>query len=230
MFELGNCIVEKEKLGDHYITYIYDFWKNPDEIVEVLNEAESDLYWKLQNLNSDEREFIKSKMTNGIFFEDRRHTLQFDELKQAHHFLSSLIEIPHNICKSSGYGQLMTNVHKIYDSPFNDFQNNWWFPHKDKGYPYTCLWYFNKNDNVNGTNLYEQVEAIDYVDSPSHFVNEVIYPWVPKKFFNRIKLLKPIYNSAVIFPGGDYFHGMNVEDNRYSNNYRLNSVLFISEE
>jgi len=226
MFELGRCNVEQEKLGDHNLTYIYNFWQNPESIVQLLSDSESDLYWKLKCLKEEERGRILSQMSNGVFFEDRRHDLEFSEIKHAHNFVSSLINTPHNIQNSCGYGRLMTNVHKIYDVPFNDFRNNWWSPHKD-GCPYACIWYFNKDDDINGTNIYEQTEQIDCDNSISHYTDEVINPWVPKKFFKRIKLLKPVYNSAVIFSGQSYFHGMNIENNRYSNEYRINSVLFI---
>lgn len=229
MFELGSCNVTREPFNGHELIYIHDFWKTPDDIASLLACEQSDLYWKLKYEDETERERIIKEGANGKYFEDRRHTIDVGDIKQAHHFISDLINKPHNIFNSSGYGKLMTNIHKLYDNPFNDYSNNWWFPHKDSSSIATCIWYFNKDDEVNGTNLYEQNEHLDWVENDKHFTNENINPWIPKKYFNRIKLLKPTYNSAVIFPGVDFYHGMNIENDRYFKEYRMNSVIFISE-
>lgn len=228
IFKLGKCNIKKEKYQKFNITYIYDFWENPDDISNLINNTESNLHWKLSKLSDIQKELILPKLNNGRLFEDRRHKIQDDAIKIAHNYVAKIAGID-NIDQAEGYGKLITNIHKIYDNPFNDYQNNWWAPHKDSNYEskniYTCLWYFNKEDEVNGTNIYEEIE-------PHHFkyMQEQINPWVPKRFYKRKKLLKPTYNSAVIFPGGSCFHGMNIENNRYAHEYRINAVLFLATE
>jgi len=232
IFKLGKCNIKKEKYKEFDIVYIYDFWENPDEILKLINNTESDLHWKLRRFSDSQKQLILPKLNNGKLFEDRRHEIQDERIKVAHSYVAKIMGVD-GIDKAAGYGRLVTNIHKIYDNEFNDYKNNWWAPHKDSSEKfksvYTCLWYFNKDDEINGTNIYEEVEPY-YAHAPlGSDVQEQINPWVPKRFYIKKKLLKPTYNSAVIFPGGICFHGMNIENNRYANEYRINAALFLGQ-
>ena len=78
----------------------------------------------------------------------------------------------------------------------------------------------NKNDYVNGTNLYEQLVAVDQE------ATEHQEPWKPKVYYNCLKHIEPAYNRLVLFNGLCY-HGMNICNDRYfDDEYRLNQVFF----
>ena len=48
-----------------------------------------------------------------------------------------------NFAGASFEYNFLTNVTKFIDKNFNDYENNYWYPHKDFGY--TALIYFNKS-------------------------------------------------------------------------------------
>jgi len=123
------------------------------------------------------------------------------------------------------YDLLQTNYAKFKNIPFNDYKNNYWWPHKDSGY--TALIYLNENDKTCGTNLYKpesEDEALKYQHEHSH-------PWRSKRYYSVIKTIEPVYNRCVLFDGLHFLHGMNIENERYFNEEcRKNMVIFFSEK
>ena len=202
--------VAVEEFMDSKIYYIDNFLKNPDNVVSFLDKTPTELHHPCT---------IPShfKDRNGFDFLDERHYLCKNEISKLSEYLSNLCgQTPTYNSK-----ELMTNVTKFFKTPFNDYQNNYWWPHTDRGY--TALIYLNKNDKTSGTNLYKvesEDEALNYQYEHSH-------PWRSKKHYSILKTIEPIYNRCVIFDGSKFIHGMNIENDRYFNEeYRRNIACF----
>jgi hypothetical protein len=214
MFELNDNITIKEYLVEDSYVYIVDnFYKNPEEIVNFLLENEPEFH-KIDEYPS----------FNSIYFEDRRHFIESDEVIKVYEYLSK-------ICKqniSSNGNEIITNFFKLNKNSFNDYINNYWFPHTDYGY--TAIIYLNENDFYSGTNLYKNLNPSEYpptgiLQTPEHYE-----PWKNKKNFELIHSIEPKYNRMVLFDGFKFFHGMNICNHDYfEETYRMNQVLFFQD-
>ena len=209
MFELNkNLNVRTEKVYDCNFQRLDDvhivdnFYSNPDEILEFLLKQDSWLHKPNEN------------GLNGVSFEDKRYSYSIeDQIYPAYEFLQNIHgQVPEN------HGAVSTNQTRFFKQEFNNYKDNYWWPHTDEGY--TAIVYLNKNDYVNGTNLYEQLVAVDQ-DATEHQE-----PWKPKVYYNCLKHIEPAYNRLVLFNGLCY-HGMNICNDRYfDDEYRLNQVFF----
>tara|TARA_R100000353_G_scaffold40356_1_gene32036 strand:- start:1335 stop:2024 length:690 start_codon:yes stop_codon:yes gene_type:complete len=111
------------------------------------------------------------------------------------------------------YGSLKTNTEVWLKGDYNDWKNNYWFPHIDPGY--NCIIYFN-NDSKNGTNLYDpSLMDEEWFSSLMKDVPTGAQPWVSKKRVKLLKTLKPKYNRMVLFDGAYFPHSPAIEDERY---------------
>jgi hypothetical protein len=211
MFELSdNIIIQTEVFCDSIIYTIENFYKNPDEVVEHFWKYNPQL-WK-QN---------QSPSNNGIYFEDRRHMILHKDIEHVYYFLET-------ICKQQplnlNYNMLCSNATKFYKNKFNDYGNNYWWPHTDSGY--TGIVYFNRHDYYSGTNLYE---IINHKEEPPNYP-EHYQPWRNKNNFKLLKKISPEYNKFVFFDGLKFTHGMNICDGKYfSHEYRFNQVFFYKD-
>lgn len=219
MFEINDNIEIKKKLLDNSAIYtIENFYKNPDEILNLFLNNQSMLF----KFNGRSKLEVKEQQSfNGIYFEDRRHKICCEEVVHVYNFLE-------NICKEKTFGEkniVLSNCAKFFTTDFNDYQNNYWWPHYDVGY--TALIYFNKNDVECGTNLYAPLYGTNYLNlHQEHFC-----PWKPKKHFEIIKHLKPKYNKLVLFNAKKFLHGMNICNDRYfGDEFRINQVLFFKKK
>lgn len=212
MFEISDDVKINEEIVDDSIIYTIDnFYKNPDQIVNYFWQYKPKL-WKS----------YESPTYNNIHFEDRRHMILNKEIDRVYLFLQ-------NICNqqplNSNYYMLCSNASRFYKNKFNDYGNNYWWPHTDSGY--TAIVYFNKNDFESGTNLYKIKNNLEEPpkNCPEHF-----QPWRKKDNFYLIKKIKPNYNRLIFFDGLKFTHGMNVCNDRYfSNEYRFNQVFFFQD-
>jgi hypothetical protein len=209
IFDLNdNHTVEVECFLNSNIYYIDNFYKNPDEILNFLEHHDPPLHRPGQH--------PAYKSLNGTHFFDMRHEIIVDEIENVSSYLSS-------ICgKSLAYptNVLLTNKTKFVPCRFNDYTNNFWFPHIDPGY--NAIIYLNKDDEESGTNLYEEVIP-DTLDQ----YGEHVVPWRSKDNWSVIKHLKPKFNRCVIFDGSRFNHGMNIcNDMYFGDKYRLNQVFF----
>jgi hypothetical protein len=100
---------------------------------------------------------------------------------------------------------------------FNDYQNNFWCPHFDKGY--TGIVYLNDYTGA-GTNLYDVIGNHDN-KVPEHYM-----PWRKKTNYKVIKQLYSKFNRLVIFNSKKFLHGMAIDDDTFFNEERYNVVLF----
>lgn len=210
MFEINkNSDIKVEEFHGSNIYTIDNFYEDPLSLCLYFLKIKPELHKK-----TDKKTF------NGLYFEDRGHRFLDNEVKQVFKYIS-------NICKqkpsSSTQENVLTNVAKFKDCSFNDYKNNYWWPHYDPGY--TALIYLNYDDEESGTNLYKPLD--NYSNS---IPDEHIEPWISKKRFKLLKTLKPKYNRMVLFNANKFLHGMHICNKKYfKNEYRLNQVLFFEK-
>ncbi len=183
---------------------IHDFYKYPDKIVEFLSTQEPHYHKESQQPSF-----------NKVAFHDRRHNIQVEDLKEVVNFLQS-------ICKQKPLfdNWVYTNHFKLVDKKFNNYRENYWWPHIDDGY--TCLIYLN-TFAYKGTNLYSPVIQPNY-NQIEHYV-----PWQPKKNWILEKNLIAEYNKLVFFDGFNNPHGMDISSDLFYDHTRLNQVFFFKQ-
>jgi hypothetical protein len=187
---------------------IEDFFENPDEIVKYLNKFKPNVWKKEHKLSY-----------NTIYFQDMSQQLEnIDAINPVYDLIT-------NLCnqQSEFRGCISTNLFNFYKHNFNDYYENYWCPHKDPGY--TALVYLNKDDYKNGTNIYRCIDPNHISVEPEHYK-----PWVSKEKFELIMTVPPKYNRLFLFNAAKYYHGMSIEDDRYSSGeVRKNLVFFFDE-
>jgi|TARA_Y100000052_G_scaffold1017_1_gene870 hypothetical protein len=129
----------------------------------------------------------------------------------------------------------MTNVQRLLDNDYNDYQNNYWWAHLDEGY--NGLVYFNEDDKTNGTNLYHPDVVKEEWFKKNMEGHEHARPWIPRDRLEVVKYIEPTYNKLVLFDGAYFPHGAHFGDKRYFtkdihkkahwSNYRCNQVFFM---
>ena len=207
MLELNKKLdVEVEDFHGSRIYYIPDFYKDPDEIKEVLDLVEPKYFKEEQN-----------GAYNRIHFHDMRHKIPCSNIGFVNKVLS-------NLCEQHAYEKrfIQTNCHKFVKNEFNDYENNYWWPHQDTGY--VGLVYFNKDDDECGTNLYEMLD----LEEPKRKkkVQEHTEPWRSKERYRLLKHIPPVYNMCVLFDGHHFPHGMNICNDRYfGDEFRVNQFV-----
>ena len=211
IFELNedSQVIIEEFMGSK-IYYIDNFFKNPDNVVNFIDKTSF-------NLHNPSIISPHLKSRNSVDFIDGRHNLLLNDVPKIYRYLSFL-------CGQKplfNLKELRTNITKIFKNPFNDYKNNHWWPHTDDGY--TAIIYLNKNDIVNGTNLYK----IEKRDEMKDYEYEHTHPWRSKNYYSILKTIEPLYNRCVLFDGLKFTHGMNIENERYfDNEFRKNIVFF----
>jgi hypothetical protein len=216
IFDLNEeAVVICESFMGSNLYYIDDFYKNPDDIAELFNIIPNCVYRPGIEPNA--------KSLNGIYFDDRREFLKTDEIIHVWKHLSNIIGYhplsPHKDCRD-----VITNQFRYRDKSFNKSKDNYWHPHTDSGF--NAIVYFNKNDDICGTNLYKLIHPDLPISKGEH-----AEPWRSKKNWERISTLKPAFNRCVIFDGGKFHHGMDISNDRYSGEeYRLNQIFFFENE
>jgi len=198
LFENNN--LEFKKIKEN-VFCMKNFYKDPDNVLNFFDQHEPVLH-KANERNS----------FNNIFFLDKTHFLKNEDV----------IQTELNLIKYFGRnnlpkGYLVTNIFKMLDENFNDYENNYWRPHKDND-QFVCIVYLNK-PGCDGTNLYED-------SSFTSEKNEHEEPWINKKNFKISFTYKPEFNDIFVF-SGNILHGMNISSNRFFNESRINQVFFI---
>ena len=215
IFDLNEnvSVIEEDFLGSK-IYYIDNFYKYPDNVVDTINKSNCFFH------RSDSED--KYKSLNGIFFHDRRNMIITDEVKPVYDYLSKMCD--RQVCDSKN-NIILTNRFKFCKCDFNNYDNSYWYPHTDPGY--TGIIYLNKDDDMSGTNLYENIIP----DQDDMCKGEHVFPWRPKNKWKLLKYLKSKYNRCILFDGKMFTHGMSISDDRYSySEDRLTQVLFFKDE
>lgn len=195
--------MEIEYIDNSPVYVMNEFYENPEEVIEYLSSKPSFLH----------KNFVKPTY-NGKYFEDRRQQIDTDKVNHIYDMLSK-------ICNQQPLRKnvIMTNLFKFDAVPFNDYENNFWWPHKDSGF--TGIVYFN-DDSTTGTNLYENI-------SDEQKCNEHYEPWRSKEKWKLIKTLTAGYNKFVMFDGNKFFHGMKIDNDTYTRGFRVNQVFFLKK-
>ena len=203
-------MVKVSELEGSKIYQIDDYYSDPDSVVRSFLATLPGL-WKHDQARS----------MNGIYFEDRRHDVYHSDSIQVYRHLSAL-------CGQKPYidGQVITNLTRFKKCDFNDYEDHYWWPHRDSGY--TGIIFLNNNPgDISGTNLYRSKGVGDYVKH----LNEHELPWRLKENYELIHTLEPKYNRLYLFDGKKFLHGMNIADDMYfGEEYRLNQVFFFTDD
>jgi hypothetical protein len=211
MFQLNdNLEIKKYYIENSPIFVVDNFYKNPNKILNLFLKIPP----KIHKKNS-------KKSYNMIFFEDKRHIFKCEELIEVNQFLGALCGQKTYYYENMGF----TNFTLFKDPQFNDYKNNYWWPHLDGGY--NGVLYLNKNDQVCGTNLYS---IVDLQNEPPTNVEEHEQPWRRKEKYKLIHQIKPKYNRMVLFDGLKFTHGMNIcNDHYFHDTYRINQIFFFEK-
>ena len=204
IWELNNKNYTVDICNGTKVYTIHDFYKYPDKIVDFILDYEPHYH----------KGDVKPSF-NGVAFHDWRHHLEVDDLKEVINFLQS-------ICKQKPLfdNWVCTNCFKLVDKKFNNYRDNYWWPHEDYGY--TSLVYLNKF-SYPGTNLYSPVIPPNY-NQIEHYV-----PWQSKKKWVLKKNLIAEYNKLVLFDGLNNPHGMDISSDLFYHHVRLNQVFFFEQ-
>ena len=114
----------------------------------------------------------------------------------------------------SFYGSFKTNCDLWLTGDYNNWKDNYWFPHIDHGY--NCITYFNEDDDTNGTNLYDpSLKDEEWFKNMMQEVPIGTQPWIPKRKVKLLKTLRPKYNRMVLFDGAKFPHSPAIENDKY---------------
>jgi hypothetical protein len=207
-FKINEDLVETREVCNGSTIFIFDnFYQTPEEVANYLLSSSAPL-WKAYQRPS----------FNGVHFEDRRVEVYEESQVQVCNFFEKVCGQPPLYDRAV----VRSNQTKFYNGSFNRYEENYWFPHKDKGY--TALVYLNKG-NTPGTNLY-----VPLTNPPSYSKHsEHMQPWVKKTDWDCVKNLESSFNRAVLFDGKFFDHGMAIVDKRFFKEWRLNQVTFYKD-
>ena len=210
----------EEVLGSKIYT-IENVYKYPEKVARFLFNRETSWHkvgepWSL----------------NAKKFEDRRLKIFDNQAVPVFWLVSNLSS------QALHSDHIMTNVTRILEDPYNDYENNHWWAHLDSGY--NGIIYFNKDDKTNGTNLYHpDVIKEEWFQNNMKAVEHAA-PWIPKDKLKVVKYIEPTYNKLVLFDGAYFPHGAHFGDKKYFtkdihkkehwSNYRCNQVFFMNRE
>ena len=212
LFEINYNHKIIEKNIDNSIIYIIDdFYLSPHDVLEFFLTVPPELHKK------DSRPSF-----NSIYFDDRRHKIISDKIVEVYDYLG-------NICKQipgTERNLIVTNFTRFKKTSYNDYTNNYWWPHKDNGY--NAILYLNEGDCYSGTNLYNALNA--EIEPPIN-TNEHYAPWRNKIHYELIESIEPKFNRMVMFDGFKFLHGMNIcNDDYFDKIYRMNQVFFFKRQ
>lgn len=207
MFNINDkeeFIVNKE-----VVRVYYNFYTDPSVILEQI------LNCKLSYHKND------SLTYNGKYFYDLRHTGYFYKLNEIVKYFEKLtgqkLRHPEN--------NIFTNFQRWIPDNFNDYKNNYWWPHYDEGH--TLLIYLNHDNEKNGLNLYADS---NYTKKQFNNFHEHLKPWHDKKNYQLLRHIKTPFNTAVLFNAKKLLHGCAVNDLTYVDKHRLSQVMFFVDK
>lgn len=214
-------IVQELKIAGTRGYQIDDFYSNPGMIMDLINKRGPD-----QNMT-------KLEENNGNEFFDLRHHRPAPELEKHANILNSLIDDPtYEPYKKDGDIYFDTNFMKWRDSDYNNYEENFWYPHKDDGW--VCIVYLNgSTSGNNGTNIYHDKNDFLYTYGGKN-TNEETQPWKSREHFELIDYLEPAFNRAFLFQAHNLVHGAAIDDKEFfytddtieDSVYRLNQAMF----
>ena len=208
IFEINqNVVVQTQSLDDSKVYIIDNFYRHPEKVLNFFLSVPPKIHKKNEKPSY-----------NQVYFDDRRHRLKSDKISHVYKFLSSLC----NQKSVLGDDTIVTNFTRFKISTFNDYKQNYWWPHIDEGY--TGILYLS-DDNTSGTNLYNVLTYTKDCNTNEHYK-----PWRSKKDYQILISLESKFNRMVLFDALKFCHGMNICNQKYfSDEYRINQVFFFAE-
>ena len=216
IFELGNWDINTEIVLGSKVIVIDNFYRTPKLIKDFILKPMPNL-WRAG--------FPGSR--NGCDYQDRRSIVSlsdksFEDHKKTFDIISQLIGQPAG--EHSNNHSFTSNVSKFHKTKFNNYHDNWWWPHRDRGY--NAIVYLNDefgDSEYTGTALF-------HPDGLQAKTNEGVDPWIPKFEYELVKHMKGKYNRCVLFDGKLFPHAMLIDnDDWFQDFYRVNTVLFFDE-
>lgn len=217
IFEINDLSnLKMETYDGSNFWYMDNFYKYPDLVYSYITSTEPPI-WKEWEQPSN----------NMVYFEDRRHMIDYDGVEEVTRSLGKIIGQQSNNPK-----QITTNFTRFVKHPFNNYKDYYWWPHIDSGY--NAIVYLNREieEEYMGTHIYKKlVEDDDNEKLPEHY-----QPWHSKNDWEILFSFKALYNRLVIFDGKKYYHAMDVSDDRFFGdtldeaNFRINQVMFFDQE
>ena len=197
-------------------------WKlNLDTEVKITNFKGSKIY-TIDNVFAEPKKlerFLFSRRTALVESKEPFQDNGEEFLKGRYHDFKDkaapLVWLASNLCEQvpSFFGSFKTNHECWLEGDYNNWKDNYWFPHIDNGY--NCIVYFN-HDTINGTNLYDpSLKDEDWFKKLMTKVPTGQQPWIHKSKIKLVKHLKPKYNRMVLFDGAYFPHSSAVNDDRY---------------
>ncbi len=197
---------------------IDNFYDNPAFIMDMI-------------LSGPPNKVITEHPLHGSEFFDLRHHREEPTLKK---YTDQIIEVLDDenfyVYKENNVDVLDTNFMRWKKSDFNNYEDNFWFPHQDEGW--VCIVYLNEAE-TNGTNIYKDKHGSIYKYG-GRVTEADRHPWKPKSDFEIVDYLAPKFNRGFLFDAAKVPHGAAVNDETYfyseaDRNYsrhRLNQALF----
>ena len=174
----------------------------------------------IQKTSKNQHKHNEHPSYNMVHFRDERHCLYFEKLDKLKDDIANFTQTKFKDFETNC--NFFTNCQMWYDVDFNNYKENYWWPHTDFGI--TSLIYLNEDD-YSGTNIYAPSEDIKKQEE----TKEHLEPWRPKTVWNKIYNIPSKFNRLVIFDGKKLFHGVDINSNRYSKEYRINQVMFFEK-
>jgi len=208
LFEINTeAEVLIEKFEDSQIITIKNFYKHPYGVLEFIQDHEPTIYKRNETNSHNKREFL-----------DQRHEIKTKDITPVYQYLTQF-----DLGDPIGQDVIVSNVIQFFNPTFNDYKNNFWWPHQDEGFNAIC--YLNHGKFV-GTNIYKPLTNPARLKLFRRSFGEHYNPWESKTKWEVIKTVDSEFNKLVIFDGCRYYHGMAIEDDRFFNETRINQVFF----
>ena len=197
---------------------IDNFYDNPAFIMDMI-------------LSGPPNQVLTQHPLHGDEFFDLRHHREEPKLKKyTDQIVKILDDTSFDVYKENGVDILDTNFMRWKKSDWNNYEENFWFPHQDEGW--VCIIYLNEAE-TNGTNIYADKHGSIYKYG-GKATEQDRHPWKPKSDFEIVDYLKPKFNRGFLIDAKNIPHGAAVEDETYfysekDRNYsrhRLNQALF----
>ena len=208
IFELNYGPVHRYEIQGSPIFVFEDFYKYPQELLYSLKDVPL-IKWKEWEHPS----------LNGKFFLDQSYEAYHPGMIEVYRYLSSFCK-----CTPERSPDFFTGNHQqFFDKDFNNFENNYWWPHKDTGF--TGI--LDLNEKSTATNLY--CEDHNDPDPFTGKVTEHMEPWRSKSKWKLLHRLEAKFNRLTLFDANKFFHGMAVDDYSFFEQPRINQAIFFNK-
>ena len=209
MFDLNeNLEIQQETFQDTVIYTIDNFFKNPHKILNFMKSAP----------HTEWRGF-DTPLHNGTYY----------KYVKIFHFSKEIEPIINLMMPLFGKGEIQHKGFVLSDfylrDPLkNDYQKNYFWPHKDFGF--TGVVFLNDYEGP-GTNLYHEKNII--IRDPTIVPNS-LNPWQSKDDYTLEKVLMSKFNRCIFFDAFKFWHNISVDDDAWFKEHRYNVVIHFKND